>query len=73
MVDNLCDELCEQGVAIAMFYCDFRDQREQTATNIMGAILKQLVVKGGEAIAHGRRFRRQKRIAVVDVATFGSP
>jgi len=29
-----------------MFYCDFRDQREQTTTNIMGAILKQLVVRG---------------------------
>ena len=29
-----------------MFYCDFRDQQEQTATNIMGAILRQLVVRG---------------------------
>jgi len=29
-----------------MFYCDFRDQQEQTATNIVGAILKQLVVRG---------------------------
>jgi len=29
-----------------MFYCDFRDQREQTTTNIIGAILKQLVVRG---------------------------
>ena len=29
-----------------MFYCDFRDQREQTTTNIMGAILRQLVVRG---------------------------
>ena len=29
-----------------MFYCDFRDQREQTATNIVGDILKQLVVRG---------------------------
>jgi len=29
-----------------MFYCDFRDQQQQTTTNIMGAILKQLVVRG---------------------------
>ena len=28
-----------------MFYCDFRDQQQQTTTNIMGAILKQLVVR----------------------------
>ena len=28
-----------------MFYCDFRDQKEQTATNIIGAILKQLIIR----------------------------
>ena len=27
-------------------YCDFRNQDEQTAANIMGAILKQLVARG---------------------------
>ena len=46
MIDDLCDEPCEEEIAIAMFYCDFRDQREQTTTNIVGAILKQLVVRG---------------------------
>ena len=34
-----------------MFYCDFRDQREQTTTNIIGAILKQLLVKA-EVLEH---------------------
>jgi len=34
-----------------MIYCDFRDQREQTTTNIIGAILKQLLVKG-ETLEH---------------------
>ena len=34
-----------------MFYCDFRDQQEQTATNIIGAILKQLLVRG-EVLGH---------------------
>ena len=34
-----------------MFYCDFRDQQEQTATNIIGAILKQLLVTG-EVLEH---------------------
>jgi len=46
VVDDLCDGPCSEGIAIAMFYCDFRDQREQTTTNIVGAILKQLVVRG---------------------------
>ena len=45
MIDNLCDESGEEDIAIAMFYYDFRDQNEQTATNIVGAILKQLVFK----------------------------
>ena len=34
-----------------MFYCDFRDRREQTTTNILGAILKQLLVKA-EVLEH---------------------
>jgi len=46
VIDYLCDGSCEEEIAIAMFYCDFRDQREQTTTNIIGAILKQLVVRG---------------------------
>jgi len=43
-----------------MFYCDFRDQREQTTTNIMGAILKQLVVRG-EVLEHVQKaFQKAK-------------
>ena len=30
---------------MAGFFCDFRDQEEQTAVNIMGTILKQLVAR----------------------------
>jgi len=46
VIDDLCDEPCEEDIAIAMFYCDFRDQQKQTATNIIGAILRQLLVRG---------------------------
>ena len=51
MIDNLCDESIEKEIAIAMFYCDFRDQQEQTTANIIGAILKQLLVRG-EVLEH---------------------
>jgi len=51
VIDDLCDGPREEEIAIAMFYCDFRDQREQTTTNIVGAILKQLVVRG-EVLEH---------------------
>jgi len=53
VIDDLCDGPCKEGIAIAMFYCDFRDQHEQTSTNIIGAILKQLVVRG-EMLEHVR-------------------
>jgi len=46
VIDDLCDEPCEEDIAIAMLYCDFRDQQKQTATNIIGAILRQLLVRG---------------------------
>ena len=45
MIDSLCDELGKEDIAVAAFYCDFRDQQEQTTTNIIGAILKQIVAR----------------------------
>ena len=47
MIDNLCDEAKEDDIAVACLYCDFLAQEEQTVTNMMGAILKQLVGRGG--------------------------
>ena len=43
-----------------MFYCDFRDQQEQTTTNIMGAILKQLVFRGGVLEGVQKAFKKAK-------------
>jgi len=47
VIDSLCDDPSEEDIAVAAFYCDFRDHQEQTATNILGAILKQLVAREG--------------------------
>jgi len=47
VIDSLCDEEREEEIAVACLYCDFLAQQEQTVTNIMGAILKQLVGRGG--------------------------
>ena len=46
MIDSLCDRAGEEGVTVAGLYCDFSFQEEQTSTNIMGLILKQLVGAG---------------------------
>ena len=60
MIDSLCDEPYEEDIVVAMFYCDFRDQQEQSATNIMGAILKQLVVRGGVLEDVQKAFKKAK-------------
>ena len=61
VIDDLCDGPCEEKIAIAMFYCDFRDQQEQTAANIMGAILKQLVVRGEVLEGVQSAFKKAKK------------
>ena len=61
MIDDLCDAPCEEEIAIAMFYCDFSGQQEQTTTDIVGAILKQLLVRG-EVLEHVQKaYRKAKR------------
>ena len=61
VIDNLCDEPGEEDIAIAMFYCEFRDQNEQTATNIIGAILKQLAIRR-EMLEHvQKRFQKAQK------------
>ena len=58
MIDSLCDWAEEENTAVVGLYCDFLAQQEQTITNIMGAILKQLVGRGG--IPEGLREAFQK-------------
>ena len=60
VIDNLYDEPSEEDSAIAMFYSDFRDQNEQTATNIIGAILKQLVIRK-EVLEHVQKVFQKAR------------
>ena len=61
VIGNLCDEPFEEETAIAMFYCDFRDQKGQTTTNIVGVILKQLLVRG-EVLENVRKaFQKAKK------------
>jgi len=45
VIDSLCDEACEAGgdIAVTCFYLDFAAQKEQSATSVLGALLKQVV------------------------------
>ena len=45
VIDTLCDEAGEAGedISVACFYFDFAAQKEQSAGNMLGALLKQVV------------------------------
>ena len=60
MIDDLCDRPSDETTAIARFYCDFRDQQQQTTTNIIGAILRQLVVRSGVLEDVRKAFQKAK-------------
>ena len=47
MIDSLCDRPQEENIAVVGLYCDFLSQQEQITTNLIGALLKQLVGRGG--------------------------
>ena len=43
MIDALCDLGDAGSMAVACVYCDFHAQNEQSATGLLGALLKQVV------------------------------
>ena len=47
VIDRLCDHAQDEDLAVAWLYCDYNVQQEQTVINIVGAIVKQLVGRGG--------------------------
>jgi len=47
VIDSLCDQTRGGNIALAGLYCDFLSEQEDTITNMIGTILKQLVGRGG--------------------------
>ena len=43
VVDRLCDQASGQNTAVSCFYLDFAAQEEQSATNVLGSMLKQII------------------------------
>jgi len=43
VIDNLCNQARGQDAAVACSYFDFAAQKEQSTTNTLGALLKQVV------------------------------
>ena len=46
VIDSLCDQAEEKDLAVAWLYCDFLAHQEQSATAMLGAILRQLMSIG---------------------------
>ena len=61
MIDSLYDRAGKEDIAVAGFYYDFLSQQEQTVTNVMGAILKQLVGRGSIPKSLREAFQKAKK------------
>jgi len=61
VVDRLCDKAIGQNTAVTCFYFDFSARKEQSVTNMMGSLLKQ-IIGGLEKIPEeiSDAFREQK-------------
>ena len=73
MIDTLCDEGKKEDITVACLYCNFLTQQEQTITNMMGGIFKQLVGRGGipenvrEAFQEGKKEIGGRRLRLADL------
>jgi len=63
VVDKLCDAARERNIAVSCFYVDFAAREEQSPTNILGSLLKQ-IVDGLERIPDeiSRMFQEHKKV-----------
>ena len=64
VVDKLCDQTGGQYTAVTCFYFDFAAQKEQTATSMLGAQLKQ-VISGVEKVPESTWWAMQEQKRVV--------
>jgi len=62
VIDTLCDSIDGTNVAVACVYCDFHAHKEQSATSVLAALLKQLVTGVGSVPREiTEAFKRAKR------------
>ena len=64
VVDRLCDQARGQGTAVTCFYFDFVARKEQSATNVLGSLLKQVVGGMAKVPEEISRAFQQERMAL---------
>ena len=62
VIDWLCDQARNRDIAVSGLYCDYLAQKEQSAANMLGAILKQLSKKKGIPEPVWRAFREGEAV-----------
>ena len=64
VVDRLCDQASEQNTTVTCFYFDFAARKEQSVTNMLGSLLKQVI--GGMANVPEEIFRtfQEQKMAI---------
>ena len=63
-MDRICEQTRGQNVAVMCFYFDFAARKEQTATSMLGSLLKQIVNGTGRIPEDIWRALREQREAV---------
>ena len=63
VVDRLCDQSRGQNTTVTCFYLDFAARKEQSVTNILGSLLRQ-IVGGMEKVPEDitQAFKEQKKV-----------
>ena len=61
VIDSLCDQVRNRDIVVAGLYCDYLAQEQQSAANMLGAILKQLLERDGIPEPLRQIFRVEKR------------
>ena len=61
VIDRLCDQVHDRDIAVAGLYCDYLAREEQSATNMLGAILNQLLERDRIPEPVRQAFRKGKK------------
>ena len=64
VVDTLCDQTRGQNTSVTCFYFDFAARNEQSATNMLGSLLKQMVSGTGRIPEEILKAMREQQEAV---------
>ena len=48
VIDSLREQSCQQNVVVLSLYCDYQAQKDQSAVNMIGSLLSQVVLGAGQ-------------------------